>query len=79
VNVNEIRQRVTGGFKPFSVVTSSGDKYPVPHPEFLFLTPRRVVVSDQEGYMTFLDPLHIVGLEDLPKGRNGHSKGYNWT
>jgi hypothetical protein len=72
MNVGRIRARLKGGFRPFAVVMSSGDKYPVPHPEFIFLTQRSVIVADRRGYTFNLDPLHVVGLEDIPK--NGRSK-----
>ena len=73
MNVEHIRSRLTGGFRPFAVVTASGSKYAVPHPEFIFVTPRTVVVADEQGYTTLLDPLHIVGLEDIPARKNGRT------
>ena len=74
VNVEHIRSRLQEKFRPFTVVTSSGDKYPVPHPDFIFVTSRIVVVADADGYTTNLDPLHIVGLEDISLRGNGGSK-----
>ena len=72
MNVELIRTRVKEDFRPFAIVTSSGNRYPVPHPDFIFLTARTVVVADRRGYAVLLDPLHIVGLVDLPS--NGKSK-----
>lgn len=74
MNVEHIRARLAESFRPFALVTSSGNKYPVPHPEFILLTPRTVVVADAEGYTTLLDPLHIVGLEDVPSRKNGRAR-----
>lgn len=77
MNVDLIRRRLTGGFRPFALVTSSGDRYPVPHPEFLFLTRRTVVVADEDGWTTNLDPLHVVAIEEItpkPGKGNGRSK-----
>jgi hypothetical protein len=73
MNIEIIRNRLKGGFRPFAVVTSSGDKFPVPHPEFIYLTPalRTVVISDENGNVVVLDPLHVVGLEDIPARKNG--------
>ena len=65
---------MTSDFRPFVVVTSSGHKYAVPHPDFLFLTQRTVIVTDDRGYTMSIDPLHIVGLEDLPERKNGRAK-----
>ncbi|MCX8091222.1 MAG: hypothetical protein N3I86_09905 [Verrucomicrobiae bacterium] len=73
MNVELIRERLKE-FRPFAVVTSSGHKYPVPHPDFLFLTARSVVVADRKGNVVVLDPLHVVALEDLPAHRNGRAK-----
>ena len=44
--------------------TSDGEKFPVPHREFIFVTARRVVIADKKGYVNVLDPLHIVSLEE---------------
>ncbi len=71
MNVELIRRRLSGGFKPFALVTSSGDKFVVPHPEFIILHPRTVVVMDKGGYAAVLDPLHIVGMQDCPAAENG--------
>lgn len=74
MNVEHIRARLRDTFRPFAVVTSSGNKYGVPHPDFIFVTDRTVIVADEQGYTTSLDPLHIVGLEDLRPRRNGSGK-----
>ena len=72
MNVELIRERLhEAQFRPFAVVTSSGHKYPVPHTDFIFLTPRTVIVANMKGYTTGLDPLHIVALEDLPARKDG--------
>ena len=74
MNVELIRTRLNEApFRPFAVVTSSGHKYPVPHIDFILLTPRTIVVADAKGYTTGLDPLHVVALEDLPSrtGKRG--------
>ena len=73
MNVETIGTRVKD-FRPFTLVTSSGNKYPVPHPDFIFFTARTVVVADKRGDAVILDPLHIVGLEDLRARKNGHRK-----
>ena len=77
MNVELIRKRLRDGFRPFAVVTSSGNRYPVPHPEFIFLTQRAVIVADPDGYVVDIDPLHVVALEDLPpqpRTRNGRAR-----
>jgi hypothetical protein len=63
-----------GSFRPFSVITSSGNKYSVPDQDFILITERTVVVVDRNGYAASLDPLHIVAIEDLRPGANGGRK-----
>jgi hypothetical protein len=58
-----------GGFVPFTLRTSDGERFGVPHREFIFVTDKRVVVATHQGYVNVLDPLHIVSIEeakDLP-------------
>lgn len=74
MKVDHIRRRLSGGFKPFAIVTSSGDKFVVPHPEFIIIHPRTVVVVEKDGYAAVLDPLHIVGLQDIRAAENGRPK-----
>jgi hypothetical protein len=67
MSIEDIRKRLTGAFTPFTLRTSDGEKFAVPHREFIFVTSRRVVIADQKGYVNVLDPLHIVSIEE-PKG-----------
>ena len=63
MTINSIRKRLRGGFVPFTIRTSDGEKFRVPHREFIYVTPRRVVIADRKGYVNVLDPLHIVSIE----------------
>ena len=73
MNLEIIRERVKE-FSPFRLVTSSGNKYAVPHPDFIFFTTRTVIVATQSGGAVILDPLHVVGLEDIRTRRNGQRR-----
>jgi hypothetical protein len=67
MNVEAIRKRIQpGGFRPFRIYTSDGREFPVPHPEFIFVTQRTVVIADKEGFVDNLDPLHILSIKDAP-------------
>ena len=66
MNLERIRERLSGGFRPFAIATSGGKRYQVPRPEFLAVGRGVVVVLGQNDTVTTLDALHIVGLEDLP-------------
>jgi hypothetical protein len=66
VKVERTRARLCGWVPPFAVVSSSGNKYPVPHPEFIFITGRTVILAAEEGYTINFEPLRTVDLEDIP-------------
>lgn len=65
LNLEAIRRRLSGGFKPFTILLSDGRRYDVPHPEFILVTRRGVAVADADGFIDPLDPLHIVSVKDL--------------
>jgi hypothetical protein len=73
MNVEKIRKRLTGGFRPFTLRTSDGREFEVPHPEFIALGKSDVVVVDKEGGIDILDALHIVSIKTAkaPKGAPG--------
>jgi hypothetical protein len=73
MNIEKIRKYVTGGFRPFSIRTSDGRKFPVPHPEFIALGKSDVVVVDKRGDIHILETLHIASLKVLKAG-NGAPK-----
>jgi hypothetical protein len=64
MSIENIQKRLVGAFVPFVVRTSDGEKFPVPHREFIFVTQKRVVISDAKGYVNVLDPIHIVSIEE---------------
>jgi len=72
MNLRELKGRLRRGFRPFSIRTTDGQKFAIPHPEFMLIGKYSVAVVDKEGYIRHLDPLHIVSAKQLAK-RNGHS------
>ena len=64
MSIQDFRERLEGNFVPFTIRTSDGRTFNVPHRDFMMLTPKRVVVSNSEGYVSILDPLHIVSIEE---------------
>jgi hypothetical protein len=73
VNIERIRRRLSGGFRPFYIRTSDGHEFPVPHPEFVLIGRQSLAVLDSDHEVSSLDPLHIVALKDLPSKKNGRS------
>ncbi|MBI5772903.1 MAG: hypothetical protein HZA89_04055 [Verrucomicrobia bacterium] len=65
MNVEDIRKRVRGGFRPFTIHLSDGRTYDVSHPEFILIAKRSVAVVDKDGFIDSLDPIHIVSLKDI--------------
>lgn len=74
MNMERVRQRLTGGFRPFCLRTSDGHEYAVPHPEFVLIGRNSLAVLDDDREVAMLDPLHIVALKDLPAKKNGARK-----
>lgn len=70
MNIEKIRKHLTGGFRPFTLRTSDGREFQVPHPEFIALGKTDVVVVDKRGDIHILEALHVVSLK-TPKSKNG--------
>ena len=64
MNIERIRKMVTNGFRPFTLYLSDGRKFSVPHPEFVAVGKRVVVVIGKNDHVNTVDPLHIVSLEE---------------
>jgi hypothetical protein len=67
-------------FRPFSVVLSSGDRYPVRHPEMMWVLKDRALVAiepksadDEPAEFVTVSFLHIAATEPLPD-RNGSKR-----
>jgi hypothetical protein len=63
-------------FEPFMIRLADGRSVEVKHPEFVALTPRRIIViaDDDVGSWSVIEPLLIVSLDyrsTTPKGGNG--------
>jgi hypothetical protein len=50
-------------FVPFSLRLADGRALPVPHPDFVALTPRRVIVGATDDTWAVVEPLLIVSLD----------------
>lgn len=53
-------------FIPFTIRLTDGRALPVPHPDFVALTPRRVIVGSEDDSWTVVEPPLIVSLDDSP-------------
>jgi hypothetical protein len=68
VIVEQIKERLSNGFRPFTLHTSDGKKFAVPHRDFIALATRIVVVIDEREISHTLNPLHIDSIEDAATG-----------
>ena len=61
-------------FEPFALQLADGRALSVPHPDFVALHPRRIIVLSVDGSWAVVEPLLIVSIDyDAPrkKGSNG--------
>ena len=72
MNVQELKKRLSGGFRPFAIRTTDDQEFVIPHSEFILIGKYTVAVLDKQGFINNLDPLHIVSARDLAR-RNGGS------
>ncbi len=62
-------------FEPFVIRLADGKSLPVPHPDFVAVSPRQVVVVNPEDEsVSRLEPLLIVSLE-FAQPQTGHPGG----
>ena len=69
MNVERIREKLNNGFRHFAIQLSSGRKFVVPHPEFIMVGRNVVAILGNDDSVTTIDALHIVAIEDLPRGK----------
>jgi len=51
-------------FEPFTIRLADGRSLPVPHPDFVAVAPRRIVVVAEDSSWTVLEPRLIVSLDN---------------
>ena len=71
MNLSVLVKRLRGGFRPFVVRLSDGRSFAVPHPEFIAVGRHAVVVVDKDGDPVYIDPLHIVSIDEKSAVKNG--------
>ena len=68
MNRDWIRQQLTGR-GPFTIRTSDGKAFTVPHSEFVLVGRRNVVVEDTKGLLDIIDPMHVVSIRPGARGK----------
>jgi hypothetical protein len=69
MQIEELRKLTGNGFRPFILHLTDGRWFDVPHPDFIALSRRMVVVIGQDELPNLIDPLHIVSAK--PKEHPG--------
>ena len=55
-------------FQPFSICLAEGRALPIPHPEFVAIGPRRIVVVHEDDTWSVVAPRMIVSLDFTSDG-----------
>jgi hypothetical protein len=65
-------------FEPFLMRLADGQSFPIPHRDFVALSPRRIVVVGEDDSWSIIEPLLVVSLDSMPKkskeGNGSHKK-----
>jgi hypothetical protein len=69
MNRDIIRQQLAGR-GPFTIRTSDGEQFTVPHTEFVLIGRRNIVIEDAKGLLDIIDPMHVVSIRP---GRRGNA------
>ena len=62
--VEQIKDRLQNGFRPFTLQLSIGREVHVPHRDFIALHPKAIVVIDRDGVSHTISPLHVVSIDE---------------
>lgn len=69
MNLNPLRDRLTGQFSPFVIHLSDGRKFSVLHRDFIAVGKGVVSIVDERDSTHTVDALHIVSISDPPPKR----------
>ena len=61
---DDIRERLSNGFKPFAIRLSDGRRFVVPQRDFIAVTPRKLALFDEHKVSHIINVLHIVSIDD---------------
>jgi hypothetical protein len=67
MNLNHIRKRVVGEFRPFRITTAAGSRYRVASAESIAIGRSVVVIVGRNDSSVKIDAPDITEIEDLPQ------------
>jgi len=63
-------------FEPFAIRLADGRSLAVPHPDFVALPPRRIIVINDDASWNVIEPLLIVSIDcDGPRRKSSNGAG----
>ena len=65
LNLNPLRERLSGPFSPFVIHLSDGRRFEVPHRDFIAVGKGVISIVDEEDCTYTIDALHITSISDL--------------
>ena len=69
LNLNPIRDRLSGPFTPFVIHLSDGRSFTIPHRDFIAVGKGVVSIVDRRDSTHTVDALHIASISDAPARR----------
>jgi hypothetical protein len=69
MNRDLIRQQLNGP-GPFTIGTSDGKEFTVPHSEFVLVGRRNIVIEGARGLLDIIDPMHVVSIRRATRGKS---------
>ena len=64
MDIEGIRQALHGEpFKPFTLRLADGRALPVPHSDFVAVSPKRIIVIAEDSSWSVIEPLLVVSLD----------------
>jgi len=62
--INDIKERLANGFKPFAIQLSDGRRFVVPQRDFIAFTTSKIALFDEKGTSHVINTLHVVSIDD---------------
>ena len=62
--IEDIKQRLANGFKPFAIQLSDGRRFVIPQRDFIAFTPKKIALFDEKGVSHIINTLHVVSIDD---------------
>ena len=62
--IDDIKERLANGFKPFAIQLSDGRRFVIPQRDFIAFTPKKIALFDEKGVSHVINTLHVVSIDD---------------